>query len=541
MAKKILVLWSKLTQVKFFLLYAFILFGFLLLRDPFSQRTLIPNFEPYPDTIHYVTSARSFLSGQGLKITREGKGFSPNVPPLYSLVLVPFFAIYNDPRFFYLANVLLSFLSLSVFYLILRKITPNKWIIGLSLLLYVTNYFLYWYPSLAMAENLTFPLFLAGILLLISKITTKNIVLAGGLAVSFYAAKYVNAPMSLFYSLLYGGKIMVEKIKWKRKFRKSFLFLLSLIFFITLIFAYEYSKQGINPLAGLFGFSADLKTGTAAASSWFSKEYFYTNFSQYLSVLKGAPMRFLWDFTPIVPPWLAIMSLIGLFVGLVKKKFRLVSTALLVMLFGQMFFVSTFYAADARYIFHAIPTLLLGFVFFLTFASSLFKKIKLEKLFYVFLLGLFVFYSATNAIRIKSQVSLNLKYAEVPWYYISVLKLNEYFTEDKIVDGEKPVVISSMVPHFIDFYSNGNYELLPLSDQQAFWRQRNIVWGENDYSDLVDLYKRYLREGRQLYIAKYGLGNENYLHAVFNEVENRFKLTEVASGCFDLCNIYKVE
>jgi hypothetical protein len=143
--------------------------------------------------------------------------------------------------------------------------------------------------------------------------------------------------------------------------------------------------------------------------------------------------------------------------------------------------------------------------------------------------------------RIKSQIVINLKYAETPWYYISVLKLNDYFSKEKITDGSKPVVISPMVPYYIDFYSNGNYQLLPLSVDQEFRLNKEEAWGYYDYSNLHNLYENFIKEGKQVYVARYGLGNESYLNNAFKDLENDFRLTEVYSGCYSQCNIYKLD
>ena len=105
---------------------------------------------------------------------------------------------------------------------------------------------------------------------------------------------------------------------------------------------------------------------------------------------------------------------------------------------------------------------------------------------------------------------LNLKYAETPWYYLSVVKLNEYFAKLPI-KKQKTIVISSLIPYYIDFYSNKTYDLLPLSLEQEFRNNRKEAWGNNDYSDLLALYKSYLDRGYDVYVHNYGLGNEkNY-------------------------------
>ncbi len=82
---------------------------------------------------------------------------------------------------------------------------------------------------------------------------------------------------------------------------------------------------------------------------------------------------------------------------------------------------------------------------------------------------------------------------------------------------------------------------MQLSVQQEFRGIKKKAWGPNDYSDLNMLYKKYLDEGNNLYLANYGLGNEQYLHEEFKNVKKAFKLTEVSSGCYGACKIYKVE
>src|SRR3989339_1452467 len=95
--------------IKHGIFFAFALLLLLLLaKNPFSSRTLIPNFEPFPDTFHYITSARCLLKGEGFRICRNGEGVRPAVPPLYSISLLPFLAVFDDARMFYVGNVFFS-------------------------------------------------------------------------------------------------------------------------------------------------------------------------------------------------------------------------------------------------------------------------------------------------------------------------------------------------------------------------------------------------------------------------------------------------
>lgn len=442
---------------------------------------------------------------------------------------------------FYFANVLLSLISLYLFYLVLKRLTKNKWLIGLGLFLFVTNFYLYWYPQWAMAENLLLPLIIGSFYLILVRGSLRNIFLAAFVAIAFYATKYVAAPLALFYIIIFSIKLFFEKERY-RKIGQYFFFLFLLG---VPLMAYLYYRLGISHIKSFIELVAQffpVLAGTskggvylAGDSSWTSPSYLLTNFPRYFKATLGFPERSLWDFSPIMPSYLAIIGYLGIVLSLLKKQTRLFAAALLTLLFGQILFVSTFYALDMRYVYNVIPTLIVGVILFFIFL----RGVKRQKLIFWFLFGgLFVFYSLTNGLRIKNQIVLNLKYAEVPWYYISVLRLNDYF---QMRQSPKPMVISPMIPYLIDFYSNGNYNLLPLAKAQEFRSEREKVWGPGDYSDLYALYKKYLNGGYELYVSTYGLGIESYLHEAFNNLYKDFDLTEVQNECFTQCRIYKMK
>jgi len=228
-----------------------ILFGLLLFKNPFSERTLIPNFEPYPDTFNYVVPAIHFFENKSFEISREGRNLTPGVPPLYSIFLIPVFLIYGDPRMFYFTNLGLAVASFSLFYLILKKLINNSWVVGFSLFLYVTNYFIYWYPTLAMAENLLLALFLLGVFLLTVKISSRRMFLAGLIPVSFYATKYAAAPLAVIFLGFYFLRIIAEKGNVRRNF---LFFILSFSLSSILFFLYQYFAIGSNILKDLVGY-----------------------------------------------------------------------------------------------------------------------------------------------------------------------------------------------------------------------------------------------------------------------------------------------
>lgn len=547
-------LWGKLAKSKYLFFAGLLLFALLLYKDPFSQRSLIPNMEPYPDTFHYIVPVRSLLQGRGFKLWREFGETNPVVSPLYSVVLMPFYLINQDVRMFYFANVTLSLLSLFLFYVILKKLTNNIWVIGLALFLFVTNYYLYWYPQWAMAENLILPVFLGALILLLSETNKRNLVLAGLVGTFFYGIKFAYLPISFIFVLLYATKVVIKKkgkVITKMNITSLIILFSSFSALFILLFGYKYLMSGtrfivvvmsyVSKFFSSFSGTGEAELKAASASAWFSTYYFKLNLPRYIKGLLGSPTRFLWDFTPIWPKWISASGLIGLLFGLVKKRFRLFSFSLLVMLLGQLLFMSSFYTIDMRYLYHGIPTLLLGFVLFLVIIYESFKREKYKKVFNVLIVLLLTISFLGYVQRIKNQIVLNIKYAEVPWSYISVLKLNDYFSDERTAGSVKPVVISPMVPYYIDYYSNGNYDLLPLSPQQEFRTLRELIWGPGDYSDLHGLYGDYLKKEKDLYVATYGLGVEGYLHAAFNQLDSEFALTEVFNGCYEQCKIYKVE
>ena len=474
-----------------------LLYLLLIFKDPFSQRTLIPNFEPHPDTFHYINPALNFTKREGFVIGREGRVIKPSVPPFYSISLIPVFLIKSDPRMSYYSNTVLALVSLLFFWLV-------------------------------------------------------NNLLMAVLVVGLYATKYANIATSISLIFLFFGKVFFGNLTTNQKIKQMFSNLIFLIVFFLALGIFEGFTQGNNIFSQILGHldsiyksvpKSDIPLSkTAVTSSWFGVGYIRDNLPLYINSLLGMPNKFLWDNTPIIPKFIGITGVIGIFASITRKNFSMFSLALFLSVFSSVIFMSTFYSFDARYIYIAIPALIFGFGLFLTSVEnriSMEKKFIFKSLIFLFL----IFYLVTNFVRIKSQISLNLKYAETPWYYISILKSNEYFTKDTVINGKKPILISALPPYLVDYYTNGNYTLLPLSYGQEFrdLELRQLVWGPNDYSNLPKLYKKYLSEGYSVYVSRAGLGNEGYTNRDFNKIVEEFNTDLVLSGCFDQCNIYSVK
>ena len=544
---------------------------FLLAKNPFSARTLIPNFEPYPDTIHYIVPARSFVAGGPFSVAREERYIKPGVPPLYSFVLIPLFMIHNDPRMFYFTNILLSVGVLILLYAIIKKIlftVENKsssfsfklstfsLLTFISLFFYVTNYFIYWYPSLAMAENLTMFLFLLNLYLFVVPHNKHTIILGAVTPFLFFLTKYANISLTGSFLLMYAIKIYLERKNNKKEsedLKIDAIYFGVSIFVMLLILVYSESLPGLSSITALFANILPHTKGSVARASsggWFSLSYIHTYLPSYVRALFGGySSKYLWDSTPIWPRYIGIPGVLGLFLGIKNEKTRPLSIVLILSLSTSLLFLSTFYSQDMRYLNFAIPTILIGFVMFWDSICTLLRhsvlryriqKNNLQNILNILLIFLFLFYFTTNAVRLKKQIMLNIKYAETPWYYLSVLKLNDYF-KDYPQSKKMPVVISAMIPYYIDFYSNGQYSLLPLSKNQEFRDHREEAWGKFDYSDLILLYTKILYSGHEVYIHNYGIGNEKPLQEDFKKIQDTFILTKVATGCFDACDIWQLK
>lgn len=531
-----------------FILTAGIL-AILLFRNPYSIRTLIPNLEPFPDALYYTTTPRCFLNGQDWRMCRinnsEISGIGPSVPPAYSISLLPAYIVNQDVRTFYFSNILLSFISLALLYKISQNFFNNQYITGTILFLYVTNYFVYWYPTLAMAENLLIPLFLTSILLLQQKKLSHNTsIFAGILATSFYGTKYAFAPLTVAFPIVYLLRLFFEKKTLQEKISHfTFLTIPAGLIMLNLVGV----KQLLTVINETSNGALD-STSAANVSSgngFFSKNYFTKHIFEYSKGLLGKSQRFLWDNTPLTEQWLALSGLFGLLIGLKEKKYYWAKIWLVVAVVSQLLFISLFYVVDIRYVYHFLPILLLGFGFFLHHLQNTLLKKKTN--FFTFIIVILAVYLAGNIIRLKSTVMVNLKYAETPWWYLSQVEMNNYFdniTTDNSAtqpNTTKPILITLSAPFLTDNYTNNNYTTLPLNDQQDFRGNMPNVWGPNNYENLIALYNEKVESGHQIFVTNYGVNATGSFKASFAKIEKNFNLIEVQTGCHNLCNIYMLE
>lgn len=538
-------------QVSLYFFLALIIFLFLLAKNPFSERTLIPNFEPFPDTFHYLTGARCLISGYGRTLCHEGKISPVIVPPLYSYILIPLLIFNSDPRVFYFINIPLAILSLFLFYLNLKKNIVNPLIIAFALLIYVTSFHLSWIVSLAMAENLLLPLFLLIFYLLQLSLNKKISFLIGLLSFSLFATKYIAAPLMIVMILFYLIKLYIyhQKLNHKKKLIFFIYFIVGLLISFFLLDGLSFFQKIIEVVNTFINkdhldFSGQIYQQVNQERSWYSLSYLPTNLPWYIKSLIGLPVPMLWIYGSIIPSFISMGAFFAIILNVFQKKYRFLSLLMISLLIAQLVIISTFYSFESRYIFPLFPLLIFFFALFLQIIeqSALNKKFLMLikpnfNILIILLIGLFFL---TKVTFLKNQIMLNLKYTETPWYYLAIKDLNNFFSNQQ--STHQPFLITAISPYLIDFYTNQHYSLLPLSEEQDFYQKASTVWGENyDYSNLINLYHSLLISGHELYLSNYALGREKAKHEDFQRIMASFDTELVQEGCYQLCNIYRIK
>lgn len=500
---------------------------------------------PLPDAVHYINPARSLLQGYGFKIVYEGRIINPGVPPLYSLFLVPFFAFSTDARSFYLANVLLTLFSVGLFYLILKRLKLSPFVVILSFFAFVTNNIVYWYPSFPMSENLFLFLYLLSIWLLLCKVKVWNIVTTGFVIISFYATKYVEIVLSLVLGLVYLFKIFRFSLDKSKIYLYFPIFVISVIIPLLLFYASEYLNKGshIWPLVYLSGLSKSGLVTTVSSiitpnPSYFSFNNVFSNAIQYLAGFMGGELRIAGQGMIVMSPIIGMIGLVGLLFNPIISKFKLISVYLLMSVAGVFTFACFFYLTEGRYLFFAIPVIILSFALFVDRLWSLFRKIGKDYLIYLSAAILLILILFSQIPSVFKQLKSGYGLMDTNTNYLAIDTINKYFIN--VPDLKKTAVISILPPYVFDYYNKSNFTLLPLSHSQAFISSAEITWGQNDYADLIRLYRKYLDSGYSLYVSAFKTDPSYLYYYNFQKINNNFALEKVADGCEGRCNLYKI-
>ena len=519
-------------EIKIFLsLFILLIYLLLAFKNPYSARSLVPNLEPYPDTLYYSNPAWNFVKGDGFVMQAfdfQGKIITP---PLYSLYLMPFFAVFNDVRAFYFANIILGIgsvlLFLNIAYKLFYKKPEDVLIVGIAGFLFVTNFYIYTLPSLLMAENLTMFITMVMLYLLIAPPTFRKAITAGYLGILMSLIKFSNVPFTGTFYVLYGALLITKKDK---KILKTFLVstVTAVIVFMTYIFTSKILEGHKNLSPGI----------------GFAIEHFPKNLPGYFTTLFGGEDRYLWFTNRMVTPLISLVSLLGILVGMYEKHSKKTTIHLLLFGLSGVIFMSFFYLRDIRYVLPLFPVMVL----LAGMAFSYLKQRTSGKIFLPILLLLLMTYLLVPQfgyirgerllISLKKQIGINFKHAEQPWNYNAVLVFNEYFDTSN-TGIEKPYMATFLPPYFVNYFANGNYNYLPISMNQEFFGEKKGS-SQTYTTSLANFYKDLLKDGKTIFISPYYQSNLRQWEADYARLTSEFTLELVHEGCFDTCNIYKV-
>ncbi len=507
-----------------------VIYLLLAFKNPYSARTLIPNLEPYPDTLYYSNPAWNFVHNRGFVMQSFDYQNKIITPPLYSIYLIPFFALFQDVRSFYFANLLLIVGSLILFTHIGYKVFSNKLfdtlIVAFIGFLFVTNFYIYSLPPLLMAENITLLLSMFALYLLLSATSAIRSVFAGILGVALIMIKFSNAPLMGSFYALYAGKVLMNKSNKKTRLMLGLSLFASLLLFVIYLLASQ-----------IFVGHKNLSSGNG-----FSSIYFFQNFWQYLKVLIGEQERFLWYNNRMVSPILAVPTIIGIAGGLLTSRLRKITLQMLIYGLSVIVFMSFFYTRDVRYILVVYPIMLLFVGFAFLFIKERFDKVSAIVLMVCVALGYLLIPQVgqipkeRGIITFKKQIGLNFRHKEEPWNYKAVLEFNAYFTQQK---DKKPYLGTFLPPYFVSFYSNGNYNYLPISMGQEFYGDKQNAPKIFPIS-LTEYYMSLLKANNDIYISPAYQSNFVSWKQDYDFLTRHFNLKLVKSGCYNTCNIYRV-
>ena len=254
-------------------------------------------------------------------------------------------------------------------------------------------------------------------------------------------------------------------------------------------------------------------------------------------------MEFAGFYRQIAPVFVGMLGLPALFYGLIIKRYRFVCFCLITSVVVSVAFMSTFKVVDGRYVYHTIPVLLLGFAIFLDEVRRFLVQNNLKFAYLGLIASLFLYYLITSTGRFSTLVFENWNGDKTPLNYNTVVAFNSFFPKSPGDPAKKPVVITDLMPYFVDLYSNGHYRILPLATFGFFMNQAAAAWGpQDDYHNLLAVYDSYLKKGFDVYVSDSGIydWNKTYLLHNFKGLREKYNLVRVSIGCSGECILYKL-
>lgn len=510
----------------------FVVYLLLAFKNPFGVRSLIPNLEPYPDTLFYSVPAFNLASGKGFELSAYGASIKSIVPPMYSLVLAPIYFLISDVRAFYLVNLLLGIGSLSLLVLSVRSVVRDNLhflLVGLVVgLLMASSFYFYTLPSLLMAENLVLFLSCLVVYLFLQKPRVRNVVLLNVAALMLMLTKF-----SVFALVLFIFASQMVRFLWSKNW--------------YLLKWYFVSLVGAGVVFAAFLLGTGILTGHVNLQSGRSFEFLKlpANFWWYLSSLVGRETRFLWYQEYFLMPVLGILGLLAPVLLVLGKKTRGLGVFVLSGVLAQIIGMSSFYYTDSRYLITVLPFMLIGIALFL-------RELLVRFDFRVVLIGLGVFVGSyflifsqspvkaeSQALSLKKQVALNLRHTETPWNYLALQHFNDVLSNINEANEDK-YLGTFLPPFYVSLFSGESYGYLPISGKQEFSTAGKDFMGVylGDLS-ILEKYQELLESGKTILVSDYYLGNNrDSWQSGWDSLEENFEMELVSEGCMGACNLY---
>lgn len=183
----------------------------LVHKRPLSEYSLVKSFALSTSQAHYVATTKCLVKEKNINhcLTK----YQPKLGLVYSLYLIPFYALYAEPAVFYFANLILLFLTVKFLSSVIKKLAPNHWIeFSLLTIIFTTSVF-YNLPSQSSPFNLYLPLSLW----VISRLINNN---AGG---KFVPNWLILGLLTTYLIILNSKTNLIQGIlaSWRDTYRPS--------------------------------------------------------------------------------------------------------------------------------------------------------------------------------------------------------------------------------------------------------------------------------------------------------------------------------
>lgn len=493
----------------------------LALKNPYDTQSLIPNLEPYPDSLFYSYPAMHFVETGAWDM----KTFSTNpkivTPPGFSLYLMPFFALRHVVLDFFWAQIIVLIGSMAMFILIMRRLFPKNVLIqGCVGFLMATHFYMFTMPSLLMGELISLLCFLVAIYGLLVRDTAQNRIV---FVLSTLYLGFIKFSNVILIFVLACWDVLPNPRGWKR--------ILPYIFIGLFMLAYLWYSQ-------IFVGHKNLQSGAS-----FSGDYFWKNLGFYVRALMGRPTAYLWYQEKLISPLVALVASLGFLYGLRSITFKRMSHIAISSCVAQIIFMSFFVTADARYISMLIPLMCLGVGMSLVAVHKRFGSKWLMASVGVFLVvycGVPQFSQSQEAyaLTLKKQIGLNYLHPEQPWNYLALQEVHSFLSQKYPADDQTRVYVGTFLPaHYVSFFAD-TFTAVPITVDQEFYSSQSILPGQTH--TIADMYTYLLTQGDVYVTQAYSANNPSVWIPAFEQLQKQFVMKLVHSGCYDACNVYQI-